>query len=90
MIVTPSPVGIARLCSGHFFGPPSTCTATPPPRLLQGPVPIQRVFQDNMVYCGGFTAQQVCVYVCVFVCVRVCVCCGDAGRSSSWWVAAHC
>ncbi|PNW84162.1 hypothetical protein CHLRE_04g223700v5 [Chlamydomonas reinhardtii] len=29
------------------------------PLELGGPVPIQRVFQDNMVYCGGFTAQQV-------------------------------
>ncbi|EFJ44634.1 hypothetical protein VOLCADRAFT_106296 [Volvox carteri f. nagariensis] len=28
------------------------------PLELGGPVPVQRVFQDNRVYCGGFTAQQ--------------------------------
>ncbi|GLC33339.1 hypothetical protein PLESTB_000344200 [Pleodorina starrii] len=29
------------------------------PLELGGPIPVQRVFQDNRVYCGGFTAQQV-------------------------------
>ncbi|GFR47306.1 hypothetical protein Agub_g8993 [Astrephomene gubernaculifera] len=29
------------------------------PLELGGPVPVQRVFQDNQLYCGGFTAQQV-------------------------------
>lgn len=25
----------------------------------QGSAPVQQVFQDNQVYCGGYTAQQV-------------------------------
>ncbi|GIL61932.1 hypothetical protein Vafri_16251 [Volvox africanus] len=29
------------------------------PLELGGPIPVQRVFHDNRVYCGGFTAQQV-------------------------------